>query len=163
VEAIRRARPAEAAALSALALRSKAYWGYDAAFLRACVEPLTVSPERIARWPYFVLEAEDRLLGFAGLGEDAGAADLAFLFVEPSAIRQGVGRRLWAAAVEAARELGYRELRIASDQHAEPFYLAMGAVRIGETPSEAVPGRMNPLLSYYLDGVEHIPASPTPA
>mgnify|MGYP006181464253 CR=1 FL=1 len=33
--AIRRASPAEAGTLSALALRSKAHWGYDADFLAA--------------------------------------------------------------------------------------------------------------------------------
>jgi hypothetical protein len=33
---IRPARPDEATDLSALAMRSKAYWGYDDDFLRAC-------------------------------------------------------------------------------------------------------------------------------
>jgi hypothetical protein len=39
---IRPARPDEAGAISALALRSKGHWGYDAAFLAACRENLTI-------------------------------------------------------------------------------------------------------------------------
>ena len=38
---LRAARPEEAAAISALALRSKAHWGYDEAFLAACRAELT--------------------------------------------------------------------------------------------------------------------------
>ena len=51
---LRRALPDEAANLSALALRSKALWGYDAAFMEACRSPLTVDPEAIAKCPFYV-------------------------------------------------------------------------------------------------------------
>ena len=44
---IRLARPDEADHLTALATRSKAYWGYDASFMEACVPALTISPERL--------------------------------------------------------------------------------------------------------------------
>ena len=40
--------PDEAAALSGLALRSKGYWGYDAAFLDACRAELTLTPDQAA-------------------------------------------------------------------------------------------------------------------
>jgi GNAT superfamily N-acetyltransferase len=72
------------------------------------------------------------------------------LFVEPWAIGRGYGKRLWRHAVEVARTLGCRRLRIESDPFAEAFYHAMGAERIGEAPSEAIPGRMIPLLTYWL-------------
>ena len=44
--AIRPATAAEAPALSELCRRSKAHWGYDDDFMAACVEELTVRPER---------------------------------------------------------------------------------------------------------------------
>jgi GNAT superfamily N-acetyltransferase len=148
---LRRAAPAEAAQLSALALRSKAHWGYDAAFLAACVEPLRLSPARLAASPFVVLELDGLVLGFYGLAVDAQTAELAYLFVEPRAIGRGFGKLLWRHAVATARQLGFRRLRVASDPFAEPFYRAMGARRVGEVPSEAVYGRMLPLLSYALD------------
>ena len=59
---IRRARGREAAALSALAMRSKAHWGYDAAFMAACRAELTLTPEGIAARPVFVCEADTSAL-----------------------------------------------------------------------------------------------------
>jgi hypothetical protein len=47
--AVRPARPGEAAGLTGLCLRSKAHWGYDAAFMRLCVPSLTVKEEAIKR------------------------------------------------------------------------------------------------------------------
>jgi hypothetical protein len=41
-----------------------------------------------------------------------------------------------------------------SDPHAEGFYLAMGAQRIGQSESTVTPGRMLPLLRLVLDGGE---------
>src|SRR3546814_14021028 len=38
---LRLAKSSECGSLSALALRSKAYWGYDSAFLQACRDDLT--------------------------------------------------------------------------------------------------------------------------
>jgi GNAT superfamily N-acetyltransferase len=147
---IRRALPTEAAELTALALRSKAHWGYDAAFMAACVVPLTIAAERIAAEPFFVLEEDGRIWGYYGLRVSGEEAELTNLFVEPEAIGRGCGKRLWAHAIEVARAAGCRRLRIESDPFAEPFYRAMGAERIGEAPSEAVPGRMIPLLTYVL-------------
>ena len=44
---IRSARVQEAKEISALAMRSKAYWGYSKEFMEACREELTVTPEHI--------------------------------------------------------------------------------------------------------------------
>ena len=61
---IRLTKPIEAAVLSALALRSKASWGYDAMFMAACVDELTILAERIQKNPTYVLEEKGRVLGF---------------------------------------------------------------------------------------------------
>ena len=66
--------------------------------------------------------------------------------MEPDAIGRGHGRRLWCHAVALARALGAWRMRIESDPFAEPFYRAMGAERIGEAASDAIPGRLIPLL-----------------
>jgi hypothetical protein len=51
-----------------------------------------------------------------------------------------------------AATLGFTALRIDADPHAEGFYRAMGAVRVGETPSSSIPGRMLPLMTVRLSG-----------
>jgi GNAT superfamily N-acetyltransferase len=136
--------------LTAVALRSKASWGYDAAFMAACVDTLTITSERIVSEPLFVLEGDGQLIGYCGLCVQGDDAELTNLFVEPWAIGRGYGKRLWRHAVEVARALDCRRLRIESDRFAEAFYHAMGVARIGEVSSGAIPGRMIPLLTYWL-------------
>jgi GNAT superfamily N-acetyltransferase len=68
------------------------------------------------------------------------------LFIEPRHIRSGVGRALLAHAIAEARRRGAGRLTILADPNAAAFYERAGAVRIGEAPSDAVPGRLLPLL-----------------
>lgn len=143
---IRPARAEEAPALSALALRAKAHWGYDAAFLAACRDDLTVTPANIAAHTIRVATLAGQPCGFYGLRGTGETAELTDLWIEPGAIGQGHGRTLWAHAVATARARGCLELLVQSDPHAEGFYLAMGAARIGSRASTVIPGRELPLL-----------------
>jgi GNAT superfamily N-acetyltransferase len=147
---IRPARAGEAELLSDLALRSKAHWGYDADFLEACRAELTVSADYIKSAPVFVLEEGGRVVGFYGLRGQGTELELLYLFVEPAAIGGGRGRRLWEHATRTAARLGFQTLTIESDPDAEPFYLAMGARRVGEVTSTLRPGRTLPLLEFPL-------------
>jgi GNAT superfamily N-acetyltransferase len=149
--AIRRALPTEAAVLSSLALRSKAHWGYDADFLAACRDDLTLSADNIATSAVYVFDGADAPSGFYRLvHQDDGMAELDALFVEPTAMGQGVGRCLWRHAVVTAAKLGCSEMVWQSDPQAEGFYLAMGAQRAGVTESMVMPGRMLPLMRFRL-------------
>src|SRR3546814_14709070 len=64
---LRLAKSSECGSLSALALRSKAYWGYDSAFLQACRDELTVSPKAAAAGRVVVLIEQETPLGFYAL------------------------------------------------------------------------------------------------
>jgi len=145
---IRRARPEDAATLSALAFRSKAYWGYDAAFMEACRDDLTLAAADLAASVAYVVEERGLILGFYRLhGHDDGdEVTLTDLFIAPEAIGHGHGRRLWRHAVRTATGLGFRAMVLQSEPHAEGFYRAMGAVRIGESPSTVFPDRVLPLM-----------------
>ncbi|WP_232792640.1 GNAT family N-acetyltransferase [Actinacidiphila yeochonensis] len=147
---IRPARRDEAGALSALALRSKAHWGYDEAFMAACRDELTLTEEAAADSFVAVTEEDGTVLGFTTLGGAPPEGELAMMFVEPHAMGRGVGRRLFAHVAAAARAAGFTRLTIDADPAAEPFYRAMGAVRIGSTPSGSIPGRTLPLLELTL-------------
>ena len=147
---IRHARPEEAATLSDLALRSKAHWGYDAAFLEACREDLTITADDIAHAPVFVLEEDGRVIGFYALRWAGDEALLTDLFVDPEHIGRGHGHRLWEHAVKIARRSGFATLTLHSDPYAEGFYRAMGAVRVGVVPSTVFPERLLPLMRFSL-------------
>lgn len=157
----RRARPEERELLSALALRSKAYWGYEPGFLEACRDALTLAPESITSGEVWVHERHGRVVGFFSLAKWNSDVELAHFFVDPSEIGHGVGRALWTEAVRRAESLGYERMLIQSDPHAEGFYLKLGAERIGEVPSQVQAGRMLPLLLLSLrDGSDEARATP---
>lgn len=147
VVSLRPGRPGEASALSALALRSKGYWGYDAAFLEACRDDLSLTDSEASE--SVVAEVDGEVAGLALLASvpdrtDRGRLDM--LFVEPSRMGSGVGGRLLAEAMVEASRRGWRTLLIDSDPGAEPFYLHHGARRVGDVASSVFPGRCLPLL-----------------
>ena len=148
--AIRPARADEAGLLTDLSLRSKAVWGYDAAFLARCRAAMTVKVEAILTRPHYVAELDGAVVGFYGFEPEAHGIGLDYLFVAPEAIGVGVGRVLWEHAVETARALGHENLIVVSDPNAEGFYRRMGARPIGARPSDLEPGRLLPLLRYPL-------------
>lgn len=150
---IRRARPDEADALSALAARSKAHWGYDAAFLERVRDAMTLHPEDVDRHEVWVLESSSGApIGYHRVIH-GDPAELEDLWVEPSSIGSGAGRLLFEHAVEVARQGGASDLEIDADPHAVGFYERMGAVRIGETRSKLIPGRTLPRLRILLHPV----------
>ncbi|MFD7453766.1 GNAT family N-acetyltransferase [Kitasatospora sp. NPDC059827] len=147
---IRPARPDEAELLTAIALRAKAYWGYDEAFMAACREELTLDAAAVERASTLLAEEGGRVVGFAALTGAPPSGELDLLYVEPDRIGRGVGRALFEEVRDRARAVGLRRFTVDADPNAEPFYLAMGAVRIGSTPSGSVPGRELPLLEVEL-------------
>ncbi|MGI9334928.1 MAG: GNAT family N-acetyltransferase [Gammaproteobacteria bacterium] len=154
--AIRPARASEASELSALALRSKASWGYDESFMRQCREELSCTAAEIVdeRSIFMVAQrgATDLIAGFYALARlDAREWELDALFVEPELIGTGYGQALMVHAMRTAVRGGARRIIVQSDPHAEPFYLSTGARRIGERASGSVPGRMLPLLAIDLE------------
>jgi predicted N-acetyltransferase YhbS len=148
---VRLARPEEADILTALCVRSKSHWGYDADFMRQSAHALKITQAMITEG--HVLVAEDECANLVGVVatevmKDDGKFDLSRLFVEPTAIKAGVGRTLFEAVVNLVRAEGGTRLSILSDPFAGAFYQRLGAVQIGEAPSDAIPGRRLPLFEY---------------
>ncbi len=148
---MRRARAEDAEALSDLAFRSKAHWGYDPAFLAACRAELEIRADQIEWFPTYLLDDAGAIAGFYSLESlSTDCIELNHLFLEPARIGRGEGRILLTHAAARARERGYRVMRIQSDPHAEAFYTACGATRVGEEASASIPGRTLPVLELAL-------------
>ena len=148
---INKALPAQAAELSDLAFRSKAFWGYSAQFMRQCRAELTYSSDYIENAICYVLEDENQLVGFYLLGSlDQSNCELEGLFVEPQAIRKGYGRKLVDHAKSLAVKKGFKKIIIQSDPNSLDFYIAVGAVQFGLKPSLSIPGRDLPMLELSL-------------
>lgn len=143
-------RPAlidEASQLTELAMRSKAHWGYDAAFMARCRDELTVTDRHIRGPLCLVAEAAGQPVGFIAAEISApGEAEISLLFVAPEAMGRGIGRALIEAASTHFAALGCAALVTAADPHAEAFYHSAGFTTVGEEPSSSIPGRALPIV-----------------
>ena len=82
---------------------------------------------------FLVAEWAGRPVGVGGWSPDSLEAELAwirYLFVDPDHARQGIGRRLVAAAERSAQGAGRRRFEVWSSLNAEPFYRALGYRRL---------------------------------
>ena len=143
---IRRARPDEADALTALATRAKAHWGYDAEFMSRVREAMTLSAADVEAHDVWVLQdATWRVVGFHRVivGDPAELEDM---WVEPDAMGNGHGRQLFEHAVAIARARRATALELDADPNALGFYERMGMRRVGETASTLIPGRSLPRM-----------------
>jgi uncharacterized protein (DUF952 family)/predicted GNAT family acetyltransferase len=147
---IRPARQDEASEVTDLAIRSKAYWGYDAAFMEACRPVLTVHPATIAAGDAWIADHIGRKLGMYTLAHHADSIELDMLFVAPEAIGQGIGSALFRHAVIQARERGASRFITEADPNAADFYRAMGMRQYAERESTTQAGRLLPLMEISL-------------
>ena len=147
---IRRAKLQEAALLSDLSVRSKAYWGYDDAFIQDAVADLTLEPIHIENGMVYVSEYQDQIIGYNAFCID-DAPEMTALFVEPDFIGKGIGFGLWEHAVNFAKEQKWSKFKIVADPFAaEKFYLKMGCSQVGELQSPVKADRKLLLLEFKL-------------
>jgi len=150
---IRPAQRQDAALLSALALRSKAHWGYSEEFLAACKDELNYTSKQFEN-PQFCghvcLDCGVPIAFYVLEKTSDSIVELDGLFVEPEYIGKGVGRLLIEHAKKQAKQLGFTTIVIQGDPHAERFYTSVGALHSGTRESGSIPGRQLPLFSIRL-------------
>jgi GNAT superfamily N-acetyltransferase len=146
-----RAEPKDADALTEIAHAAKRHWGYSERWIESWRDTLTIRAEFIAENVAWCVTEDARAVGFYLLTNESDGLHLDHLWILPEAIGRGIGRALFEHAVEEARTLGHRLLKIEADPNAEGFYTRMGARRVGETVTEIEGQRRElPLLVYDL-------------
>ena len=143
---IRRARLADATALSRLALRLEGQLG-----LRRGVHgglPGRAHGQRGRSQGALCLCSDPRRcpLGFYMFKMEGSCAEVWDFFMVAEAMGSGLGGRLWRHLEATTRRCGAVCIGVDSDPNAEGFYRKMGLRRCGEAPSLSIPGRMLPRL-----------------
>lgn len=147
---VRQARADEAAVLTELAMRAKASWGYDEAFMAACRDELTLTPAKMAAWQVWVAEVGGQVAGMVALSLENGA-EVEDFFVEPQLQGRGVGGALMAQLLAAARAAGAEVLEVDADPNAEGIYAKLGFETFSRSPSGSIPGRWLPRMRLVLN------------
>ena len=146
-----RAKPEEADALTEIAHAAKRHWGYPERWIQNWRDILTMRPEFIAANVAFCAREDAQIVGFYLLTNESDGLHLDHLWIIPRAMGRGIGRALFEHAVEEARKLGHRTLKIEADPNAEGFYTRMGARRMGKAITTIENQRRElPLLHYDL-------------
>jgi GNAT superfamily N-acetyltransferase len=129
---LRRASPADTAALRALMATSN---GYDRPEARAMIVAFA-GTWNVPDGPHEVWLAEEAgaIVGFFALIPHGSDQELDLFFTANDAQGNGVGRRLFEAMAARARALGATCVLISSNPEAAGFYRRMGAVDVGVTP-----------------------------
>ncbi len=108
-------------------------------------------------WRYWVSDEGGRVTGFAvtGPSEDADAdernGEIYAIYIEPERVGAGIGRALFAHAVEDLRARGFRAATLwvlETNDRAQRFYQAAGWKADGATTSERIDCRMLPTVRY---------------
>ncbi|MBI2253245.1 MAG: GNAT family N-acetyltransferase [Proteobacteria bacterium] len=152
---LRPARLVECAALDDICFRSKAYWGYDADFMENVRAQIRVNQDAVrAERVWVAADHADRPCGVLEVDPlDQHTVDLTLLFIDPAHMRQGLGRLLYAKALDLAHGLGAGHLVIDSDPQAAAFYASMGATRTGSEPT-GYRGRLLPKFCAAVPGAD---------
>ena len=126
-----RARAEDAADLTAIVFSAKRHWRYPERWIEAWRDTLTIQADFVNANETYAAVVDGRAVGFYALCRAGDILRLEHLWVLPDAMNRGVGRALFAHAVERGKALGYRAMEIESDPNAEGFYQRLGACRIG--------------------------------
>jgi GNAT superfamily N-acetyltransferase len=118
---------------------------------------LSSAPPEYRMW---VAEEDDRPVGFAvtAKSQDADAdertAEVYAIYLEPDRVGTGLGRQLFAHAVEDLRERGFRTATLwvlETNERTRRFYEIAGWKPDGTTTSERVDCEMRPTVRYRVD------------
>jgi len=133
---IRRVDPNEANELTQIARAAKRHWGYPEHWIELWMPELTFDAEYFKVNESWTAVVADQPVAFYTLLERDGNAWLENLWVTPAYIGKGVGKEMFAAALELAHQRGYKTLQLEADPNAFGFYEKMGMHKIGERHSE---------------------------
>ncbi len=147
---IRAAHAGEADTITAVIVRAKAHWGYDAAWIERWRSDLRVTADQIAAGGVFVYVDDGEIVGVSQIIITDERAELEKLFVDPQAHGRGCGRCLFKHAIKVARDAGCTLLTVESDPNATAFYQHMGMTIVSQQES-MIAGRFLPRLIYPLD------------
>jgi GNAT superfamily N-acetyltransferase len=123
-----KAKPDDATILTDIALAAKRHWGYPEKWIQNWRISLTIEPEFISQHENYAAIINGRIVGFYSLDQDFDSLHLKHLWILPEMMRQGIGRSLFAHAIERTKVLGFPSMEIESDPNTEKFYQRMGAV-----------------------------------
>lgn len=130
--------------LNEISIESKMHWNYPQEWMEKWKDDLIITKEEFEGQEIFKMENSGDIIGFCSIMEKKDAYEVMHLWIKPSFIGQGIGRRLLTetmAEVVTTR----KEILVISDPNAEQFYKRMGFETFDKIGSYPV-GRFLPIM-----------------
>jgi ribosomal protein S18 acetylase RimI-like enzyme len=140
--------PADSAALSALAYRSKRSNGYDDTTMARMTGALEFTPARLSKHRFWVAADRAQIIGCIALAPlDNTTAAVRSFFIAPEYKGRGIGTLLWQSLFTIAQSQGVIQLVAEADPASLAFYENLGFVTQKLVPSRHIPGEMVPIMA----------------
>jgi ribosomal protein S18 acetylase RimI-like enzyme len=147
---IRQARSTEARVLSGIAMAAKKSWGYPDHWLDLWGDMLNITPDFIENNHVWVATTTgNTIVGFVAISIADDIAEVEHLWIQPQAMRQGIGNALFRHCLDHCTTHNLKMIRIESDPNARGFYEKFGAKPAGQVNSIPAP-RVLPVLTIEL-------------
>ena len=131
-----RSKPEDAPVLTHIAFAAKRHWGYPENWIQSWSALLTIEPNYIEADSTCHATIDGQIVGFHSVKQEPNKIHLEHLWVLPAMMGKGIGRALFADAIERAQAARFASLYIESDPNAAGFYERMGARCVGSRVAE---------------------------
>lgn len=128
------ATAADLPVLNAIAMASKAHWGYPDEWLELWRDDLTLSEKDLAQFDVYKLLHKAKLIGWCAI-IDGEMYEVEHLWLLPVWIGKGLGRVLLEAALQRS-VLENKDIVLVADPNSQAFYEALGFEVIGQVKSQ---------------------------
>ena len=140
----KRALPEDAERLSVISVAAKRYWDYPEAWIQKWMPELLISSAYIEQHQLMKAVYQEEIIGFCVVEKDEEKYEIAHLWVLPTCIGKGIGKRLLAISIDAFIPKESR-IMVLADPNAEAFYQKQGFETTSQFESYP-PGRFLPIM-----------------
>lgn len=130
--------------LNRISVASKKHWGYPDEWIEKWLDDLTLTPAAFAQQHILVGELNAEIVGFCAIAEQEDAYEILHLWVLPTFIGCGYGKKLLIQAMEEFIKTD-KAVKVVADPNAEAFYERQGFATYDRVESFP-PGRYLPVM-----------------
>jgi hypothetical protein len=139
------------AVLNDIMKRSIAIWSYSSKEIEEVAEKLAITTEFVDKSVCCVAELNGSIKGFFCIDpSQSEKTNEAKFYIEPDSIRKGLGTILWNQVILELKNKKIQRFKFLVDKNAQGFYEKLGAVKVGEQPSEIIEKYMIPIMKYII-------------
>ncbi len=111
--------------LNSISVQSKGHWGYPESWMEQWKDDLTIDTKMLSAQNFLIAENENQIIGFSSIIEKPELYEITHLWILPTFIGKGNGKKLLEATIETFVNKDL-PIIVEADPNAEAFYKSQG-------------------------------------